>query len=579
MFLKAEHCLIKFAFIIAILFSFDVVAAETNPANTEADNSDAQTSIEQEDGLLLETEALVEDIQTKSKEAREKFTLFNKSTGQERSMIGIQLLDLGAKIRKSLDELILNIDALKEQNIDVEKLVTVAKEKIKEQSASIISKIKLVNNLIDKEEKKREKTEIAELFVLEQDINQGLSIIANLNKALFENLKRMKLMEMDASKDLKYLKKELQKLAKNTSTLIKLNDIDISQLKEGIKKAGENNSQEMESELNALEEREAGLVVSLRSAINLMGKLKLETSDYNLQLIRSVGQIDEALLDKKVVLGLVEQWSSDAKDWLVENGVSLFAKVFTIIFILFLFKIFAMLSERLVRKAIISHSSSVSKLLQNFLENMVSKLVMLIGILVALGHLGVQIGPLLAGLGVVGFIVGFALQDTLSNFASGLMILFYKPYDVGDVIEAAGQKGTVSEMNLVSTTIYTFDNQMLIVPNNKIWGDIIKNVTSQEKRRVDFEFSVNLSADIDIVENILVELIKSHELILDDPEPVVKLHRIDKTSQDFIARPWVKTEDYWQVYWDMTRSVKQRFDKEEISRPASRHDVELIQTS
>jgi len=134
---------------------------------------------------------------------------------------------------------------------------------------------------------------------------------------------------------------------------------------------------------------------------------------------------------------------------------------------------------------------------------MVSKLVMLIGVLVALAHMGVQIGPLLAGLGVAGFIVGFALQDTLSNFASGLMILLYKPYDVGDIIEAAGQRGTVDQMNLVSTTVFTFDNQRLIIPNNKIWGDIIRNVTSQEERRVDFEFNVSRDTDIERVENIL----------------------------------------------------------------------------
>jgi len=235
-----------------------------------------------------------------------------------------------------------------------------------------------------------------------------------------------------------------------------------------------------------------------------------------------------------------------------------------------------MLSERLVRKVIASSLANISELLREFFENMVSKLVMLIGILVAMAHIGVQIGPLLAGLGVVGFIVGFALQDTLSNFASGVMILIYKPYDTGDIIEAAGQKGTVSNMTLVSTTVLTFDNQILIIPNNKIWGDIIKNVTSQENRRVDFEFYVNKDADIDQVEGILNEIIQQHELILADPEPVVKLHGIEKYSLEFIARPWVKTADYWQVYWDITRAVKQRFDEESIPQPIPKQDVQII---
>jgi small conductance mechanosensitive channel len=309
-----------------------------------------------------------------------------------------------------------------------------------------------------------------------------------------------------------------------------------------------------------------------------MKQLELETSEYSLQLIQSVGQIDEALLDKKVVVGLLQQWIDDAKDWLIENGPNFLVTVFTVILILFVFKLLAMLSERLVRKVIASSLTNISELLREFFENMVSKLVMLIGILVALAHVGVQIGPLLAGLGVVGFIVGFALQDTLSNFASGVMILIYKPFDTGDIIEAAGQKGTVSNMTLVSTSVMTFDNQILIIPNNKIWGDIIKNVTSQENRRVDFEFYVNKDADIDQVEGILNEIIQQHELILADPEPVVKLHNIEKHALEFIARPWVKTADYWQVYWDITRAVKQRFDEEAIPQPIPKQDVQIIKT-
>ncbi|MCK5432810.1 MAG: mechanosensitive ion channel, partial [Gammaproteobacteria bacterium] len=390
------------------------------------------------------------------------------------------------------------------------------------------------------------------------------------------NTERMKLVDLDAGKELDYLKKELQDIATNTSTRIEITTDKIKNLKRGIEKAGEKQSLDLVGELNSLEERKAGLVASLRSTIKLMKQLELETSEYSLQLIQSVGKIDETLLDKEVVIGLLEQWAIDAKQWLVENGPNFLVKVVTVILILFVFKLLAMLSERLVRKLIASSLANISELLREFFENMVSKLVMLIGVLVALAHVGVQIGPLLAGLGVVGFIVGFALQDTLSNFASGVMILIYKPFDTGDIIEAAGQKGTVSQMSLVSTTIFSFDNQILIIPNNKIWGDIIKNVTSQENRRVDFEFYVNKDADIDQVEGILNDIIQQHELILADPEPVVKLHNIEKHALEFIARPWVKTADYWQVYWDITRAVKQRFDEEAILEPIPKQDVKII---
>ena len=204
---------------------------------------------------------------------------------------------------------------------------------------------------------------------------------------------------------------------------------------------------------------------------------------------------------------------------------------------------------------------------------------LLLGILIALSQLGIQLAPLLAGFGIVGFIMGFALQDTLSNFASGVMVLVYRPFDVGDIIEAGGVMGKVSEMSLVSTTILTFDNQKLVVPNNKIWGDVIRNVTAQRVRRVDMTFGIGYSDDISHAERILTDIVVSHEHVLKDPEPVIKLHNLGDSSVDFVVRPWVKTENYWNVYWDITRRVKEGFDEEGISIPFPQRDVHLHQES
>jgi small conductance mechanosensitive channel len=183
---------------------------------------------------------------------------------------------------------------------------------------------------------------------------------------------------------------------------------------------------------------------------------------------------------------------------------------------------------------------------------------------------------LLAGLGVVGFIVGFALQDTLANFASGVMILLYRPYDVGDLIEAAGAFGKVSDMSLVSTTILTLDHQTLVIPNNKIWGDVIKNVTAQRERRVDMVFGIAYSDDIPHAERVLQEILADCDLVLDEPEALVKLHNLGESSVDFVVRPWVKTDDYWDAYWYVTREVKIRFDAEGISIPFPQRDVHLF---
>ena len=209
------------------------------------------------------------------------------------------------------------------------------------------------------------------------------------------------------------------------------------------------------------------------------------------------------------------------------------------------------------------------------LVSVVSKVVMILGLLIALSQIGVEVAPLLTGLGIAGFIAGFALQDSLSNFAAGMMILFYRPFDVGDVIEAGGAFGKVSDMSLVSTTILSFDNQKLIVPNRKIWGDVIKNVTSESTRRVDLTFRISYGDDIERAERVLQEIVERNEHVLDDSEPIIRLHKLGDSSVEFVVRPWARRANYWDVYWDITRSVKKRFDEEGISIPFPQRDVHV----
>ena len=158
-----------------------------------------------------------------------------------------------------------------------------------------------------------------------------------------------------------------------------------------------------------------------------------------------------------------------------------------------------------------------------------------------------------------------------------MMILFYKPFDVGDVVEAGTVFGTVSHMSLVNTTILTLDNQTLVVPNNKIWGDVIKNLNSQSERRVDMVFGIGYADDIPKAERVLQSIVSAHDAVLEEPEPVVRLHELGDSSVNFVVRPWVKSEDYWTVYWDVTREVKMRFDAEGISIPFPQRDVHLYQ--
>jgi small conductance mechanosensitive channel len=336
-------------------------------------------------------------------------------------------------------------------------------------------------------------------------------------------------------------------------------------------------STEFNTEFDLANERLDRFVERLQTTVRMMESLDLETADYQQLLFEVTGEITTGLFSREVMAGLIGGWAKSTKDWLVNSGPGLILKALLFVVIIFAFRILSRIARKVVRKAIHTSSLSVSLLLERTALSVTGAVVMIFGVLVAFSQLGFEVGPLLAGLGVVGFIVGFALQDTLSNFASGVMILLYRPYDVGDLIEIVGAFGKVKDMNLVSTTILTLDHQTLVVPNSKIWGDVIKNVTAQTERRVDMVFGIGYADDIPHAERVLREIVEAHDKVLDDPEPVVKLHKLGESSVDFIVRPWVATDDYWDVYWDITREVKIRFDAEGISIPFPQRDVHLFQ--
>jgi small conductance mechanosensitive channel len=241
--------------------------------------------------------------------------------------------------------------------------------------------------------------------------------------------------------------------------------------------------------------------------------------------------------------------------------------------ILLLFHLLGRMVQGIVRRGLAASKLRVSQLLSDTIVATSGNLVRLLGLLIALSQVGFALGPLLAGLGIAGFIAGFALQETLANFASGVMILIYRPFDVGDSVEAGGASGTVSAMSMVSTRILTDDNQALVVPNGKIWGDVIKNLTAEKTRRVDLTFRVHYGEDVEKIEKLLVDIVNSQPRVLKEPAAIVKLNALVDASLEFVVRSWVKTEDYWEATWDFTRAVKLRFDQENVRAALPQHEA------
>lgn len=220
---------------------------------------------------------------------------------------------------------------------------------------------------------------------------------------------------------------------------------------------------------------------------------------------------------------------------------------------------------------------SLPKLAENLISRTIKNVVLLIGFVIALTALEVDVTPIAAAIGATGLVVGLALQGTLSNFASGLMILINRPFDVGNVVNAGGVTGTIDEMNLVSTKFRTFDNQTIYVPNNEIWDNVITNITANMTRRVDLEFGVGYGDDFEQAEQIIREVAQSHELVFAEPQPEVVMHELGDSAVNIICRSWAKTSDWWQVKTDLVREVKRRFDAAGVSIPYPQRDVHLYQ--
>lgn len=341
------------------------------------------------------------------------------------------------------------------------------------------------------------------------------------------------------------------------------------------REAGDPPTPEQQTKLDALLDYQTLLATSQRKIIGVMDAQGLDTVQLRRELISTTRQLSQDILDAKVLSGLFDEWKGSAGRWFSDHASSIAFSIISCLLVLAVFAGLARLGRGLVRRAITRAKGNLSSLASAFLVATTGRVIWLIGFVIAAAQLGIQVAPLIAGLGIAGFVAGFALQDTLSNFASGLMILVYRPYDVGDMIEAGGATGAVQTMTLVYTSVLTPDNQMLIIPNNKIWGGVIRNVTNQAHRRIDLEFRVSYTDDVDRAESLLADILRENARVLAEPAPTVRLHELADSCVKFVARPWVKTGDYWDAYWEITRDVKRRFDAEGFAIPFPQQDLHI----
>lgn len=264
-------------------------------------------------------------------------------------------------------------------------------------------------------------------------------------------------------------------------------------------------------------------------------------------------------------------------DKIIEWGALYGMKIVGALAILIIGRIVVGILTGIVRRLL--KRSKTDETLIKFITSLTKTALLAILFIVVLNQLGIQTTSFVAIIGAAGLAIGFALQGSLANFAAGVMLIIFRPFKAGDFVEAGGATGVVEEVGIFSTIMKTLDNKKIILPNSGVTGGNIVNYSAKETRRVDLVFGIGYDDNLKKAKQILEQLLQADARILKDPAAVVAVSELADSSVNFVVRPWVKSADYWAVYWDLTEKVKLTFDAEGISIPYPQQDVHMHQTA
>ncbi len=572
--------LAAWAWVVCVLCLAPPLHAQESPSEEAAPDGEAIAEVADEPdepdepALIVEGRELFAEFEAGQAELDALRVEARRASGEQLIGLNRQIGELRVDLIRIVSRLVDNVVAQDLAEIESPEQRERVEALVDRLAPAIVSHINSTSKRMARLRKRRESAEKTELLEIDQQIAAENEWGVTLFRAYADTVDDMSALGMNADEERAELEGLVSQVAETLSRRLTFLVDRERQLTSLL--AEQPDDEDLKLQLASVEDRRERTVRTFSIAIRLLERLELPAAEYQQLLISSTGEVTADIFKKEVALGLVDQAFQKAELWVRENGLGYAFKAATFVLIVLAFSLLARIVRAILTRTLSSERVDASQLLKNMVSSVAGTSITLLGVLVALSQLGVELGPILAGLGIAGFIVGFALQDSLGNLASGVMILAVRPYDVGDLIEAAGVFGRVSEMSLIATTILTIDNQTLVVPNSRIWGDVIKNVTDQSERRVDMTFRIAYSEDLDRVESVLRGILEADERILDEPEPLLKVHKLNEWSVDFVVRPWVKTEDYWDVYWDLNRTVKRRFDEEAITIAVPRRDVQLL---
>ncbi|OED90382.1 mechanosensitive ion channel family protein [Vibrio breoganii] len=522
-------------------------------------------SFAQDESKTIPTSRTEQELKKINKELKELSDTLAISSGETTDALQLKLFQKNEELRAVLATAV-NRGSLPEKELITQ--IELQKDYSKSATDYLEQQIKELNVKIDSAKNEERLSLINDYQELQHYLN-------TVTQSSWQNIKWLQTLGLDESIGEKQLRVVILQRLRLTSATVEYLNQQIGVIGKQLSVSPESEKSGLQLSQLVIKQRMSIAIKSLSTLISVADQLAIDTSDYKRLMFEITGSITQDLLDGKVVLTILSHWSNSTLEWLGTTAPHYLFQLLIFALLILSTRVVVKLVRQVIKKTVSSKNLNLSQLMQNFFIGISGNIVWIIGIMIALAQLGLNLAPVLTGFGIAGVIIGFALQDTLSNFAAGMMLLIYRPFDVGDFVFAGSVDGKVSHMSLVNTTIKTFDNQIIIIPNGKIWGDVIKNVTHERLRRVDMVFGIGYADDLLKAEKILTEIVTAHPATLKNPEPNIRVHTLNTSSVDFIVRPWVKTDDYWDVYWDITKEVKLTFDREGISIPFPQQDVHL----
>lgn len=279
------------------------------------------------------------------------------------------------------------------------------------------------------------------------------------------------------------------------------------------------------------------------------------------------------LLSAEQEISPIEQFWNDVKSFFTQAGLNIVIGLAILIVGLILCKVIKVIIKRVMKKA------KRDEAVVHFAVSLIDIILKIVVLIASLATMGINTASIITVLGTCGVAIGLALKDSLGNLAAGVLIAVNKPFKQGDYIQSAGEEGTVETINLFNTTLLTPDNKEIVIPNGLLSSGNIVNFSKMDTRRVDFEFSIAYSADYNKAQNAILSVCGAHEKILSDPAPFCRMKAMNNSSVMLTARAWVKTEDYWTVFFDVMEQVRDKFDQLGIEIPYPQLDVHVKDTT